>query len=179
MSRYETLILSAPDVTNDEFGQIEKAISKTIQEAKGSLVSFERWGKFRLAYPVRKNDYGIYCLIRFEIDEAQKAELLKVLNTLFTIKFGDAIMRTITTILGPKKSLAYHRPDSLEDTPVRDVDTFLKENKMDSLRGGRPNLRVEDDDEEHSETSDISTATERFGRESAGVAAAATPPAEA
>ncbi len=177
MSRYETLILTTPDFTNDEFAQLETTISKTIQDAKGSLISFERWGKYRLAYPVRRNDYGIYCLIRFETDAAHKAELLKELNTLFTIKFGDAIMRTITTILHPKKSLAYHRPESLEDAPVRDVDTFLKENRMDSLR--RAPVRAEDEDEEHTEVSETGTATERFARESAGIAAAATPPAEA
>lgn len=178
MSRYETLILATPDITNDELGQLETTVSKVLQDAKGSLVSFERWGKYKLAYPVRKNDYGIYCLIRFETDDAHKAALLKELNTLFTIKFGDAIMRIITTLLNPKKSLVYHRPESLEDTPVRDVDTFLKENRMDSLR--RPNVRAEEeDDDQHSDVSETSTATERFARESAGVAAAATPPAEA
>jgi len=42
-------------------------------------------------------------------------------------------MRSLFTHLDPKASLAYQRPKSLEEVPARDVETFLKENKMEGL----------------------------------------------
>ena len=177
MVRYETIFLTVPEFTNDEFSTLESQVHKLLQESKCALVSYERWGKYRLAYPIRKNDYGVYGLIRFEVNEENKAAVLNALKTLLTIKYGDSIMRTMTVSLDPHKSLAYHRPESLEEVPVRDVDTFLKENKMDSLIGKKPRIQadevVEETDEEVEEgqDSEVELAPDR-------VVTAATPPAE-
>ena len=55
-------------------------------------------------------------------------------KSLFAVKFFEVVMRAMITRLDPKQSLEYHKPDSLEDTPsTRDVNTFLKENKMEGL----------------------------------------------
>ena len=42
-------------------------------------------------------------------------------------------MRNVVVKLDPTASLEYTRPESLEEVPTRDVDTFLKENKMTGL----------------------------------------------
>lgn len=133
MIRYETLLLAVPEITKDETSSLEKQIEQSIKKAKGSMISFERWGKYRLAYPVRKNDYGVYFLTRFEVDNVQGAELLHDLNALFSFKKADVIMRSMMTVLEPHQSLSYQKPESLEDTPSRDVDSFLRENKMEGL----------------------------------------------
>ncbi len=38
-------------------------------------------------------------------------------------------MRNIIVRLDPLASLEYKRPESLEETPTKDIDTFLKESK--------------------------------------------------
>ena len=65
MARYEILMLTIPEVTEDEIKGIDPQILGILRVAKGSLVSFERWGKYRLCYPVKKNEYGVYFLVRF------------------------------------------------------------------------------------------------------------------
>ncbi len=132
MLRYEILMLAVPEITQDEAKQLEDRLEKLIEQYKGAVISFERWGKYRLAYPVKKNDYGIYFLLRFEIS-TDPNPLLNELKTIFAVKLNDIVMRYVTTKLDPEASLAYQRPQSLEDTPARDVDTFLRENKMDGL----------------------------------------------
>jgi len=67
MLKYETLILSVPEATTDEANKMESQVNKIIEANKGKLISFDRWGKYRLAYPVKKNKYGVYFLTRFEI----------------------------------------------------------------------------------------------------------------
>jgi len=131
LRRYEVLLLTVPEITLDEAKSLEKQLSKLIQDNKGSLISFERWGKYKLVYPVKKNDYGIYYLFRFEIPGG--TELIQDIKILFKLKLSNIVMRNMFSRLDEKASLAYQRPKSLEEVPTRDVETFLKENKMEGL----------------------------------------------
>ena len=133
MVRYETLMLAIPEITKDEMSSLESQVGSVIKKSKGSVISFERWGKYRLAYPVRKNDYGVYFLTRYEVADTQAKTLVKEIDELFAFKKADVIMRSMTTHLDPHQSLAYQKPESLEDSPSRDVDSFLRENKMEGL----------------------------------------------
>ena len=63
LRRYEVLLLTVPEITLDESKNLEKQLNNLIQNNKGSFVSFERWGKYKLVYPVKKNDYGGLLLI--------------------------------------------------------------------------------------------------------------------
>ena len=58
MLRYETLLLTIPEITLDESSAIEAQLQKIVREHKGTLLSFERWGKMLLAYPVKKMIMG-------------------------------------------------------------------------------------------------------------------------
>lgn len=144
MLRYEILMLSVPEITQDEAKQLEDRLEKVISQYKGNVISFERWGKYRLAYPVKKNDYGVYFLMRFEI-ASNPTSLLEELKTIFAVKLNDIVMRYLVSKLDATESLIYQRPQSLEDAPARDVDTFLREHKVEGLssRDGRRHFRSE------------------------------------
>lgn len=133
LRRYETLILAVPEVTQDEAKKMEKEVDRLVQEAKGATISFEKWGKYRLAFPVKKNDYGVYFLARFEVPQGTK--LTEEVKTLFAIKLNNFVMRTVITQLDPEGSLAYQRPKSLEEVPGArgDVGSFIKEQKVEGL----------------------------------------------
>lgn len=133
MLRYETLILAVPEITANEATSLESHVDGLIKKSQGSLVSFERWGKYRLAYPIWGNDYGVYFLVRFESNKGQNEALVKEIDSLFKVKYTQVVMRHMTTKLDRAQSLAYYKPESLEDTPSQDVDTFLRENKMKGL----------------------------------------------
>ncbi len=129
-NRYEVLFLTVPEITTDEAKNVEKQFDKAVTDAKGTVISYERWGKYRLAYPIRNYDYGIYYLIRFEVDDAHKDAVLSALKTNFSVKYVDLIMRHMTTLLAPHASLEYKRPESLEEAPSKDIDTFVRESKQ-------------------------------------------------
>ena len=135
MYRYEILMLTIPEITTDEVSTLEFQIDKLINKFKDSIISFERWGKYRLAYPVRKNDYGVYFLIRFEGEDKQS--IVEDLNTLFSVKFSGVVMRSLVSRLGDNQSLEYQKPPSLEDTPRRHISSFLEEKGL-LKKGGRP-----------------------------------------
>jgi len=131
LRRYEVLVLTVPEITLDESKNLEKQLNKMIEEHKGSFISFEKWGKYRLVYPVKKNDYGVYFLFRFEIP--QGTELIQNIKEFFKLKLSNIVMRNMFTRIDEKASLIYQRPKSLEEVPTRDVETFLKDNKMEGL----------------------------------------------
>ncbi len=131
LQRYESLILSVPEITQDEIKTLESQIERLVKGSKGSMISFEKWGKFKLSYPVKKNDYGIYFLARFEIPS--NTTVIEDFRSLCAVKFDDIVMRNMATLLSEDDSLVYQRPHSLEEAPTRDVRTFLKENKMEGL----------------------------------------------
>ena len=144
VSRYEVLILTAPEITADEAKTIETQFDRVIKEAKGTVISFERWGKYKLTYPIRKNDYGVYFLARFETDTAT----VESVRSLLALKFYELVMRHMIVQLDPKKSLEYQKPPSLEDAPSRDVNTFLKENRMEGLMSSESAVGAAEDYEE-------------------------------
>lgn len=119
MIRYETLILASPEIVSQEEEQLQRMYFDVIKDFGGQLVSFERWGKFRLAYPVEGNDYGVYFLARFEVEgEVEEAKLVKAIRDLFAIKLTKNILRNMTSRLDVKKGLSYSRPESLEEQPT-------------------------------------------------------------
>ena len=146
LQRYETLILTIPEITNDESKSIEAALEKSVKNTKGSVIAYDLWGKYRLAYPIKKNDYGVYYLVRYELPEDGKSEFFDDMKSLFTIKHDGLVMRSMTTQLNAKTPLEYERPESLEETP-KDVESFLRKNKMEGLisktTSARPAPRVE------------------------------------
>lgn len=125
-NRYEILILGAPEITTDEERAIEAQLTEMIQNHKGTVLSFERWGKFKLYYPVRKNEYGVYYLMRFQAT-ADRA-LLDEIRSLFVIRFDVPVMRHLVTSLGADASLEYQRPRSLEEAPQ---EGFVKDRSFD------------------------------------------------
>ncbi len=133
MLRYETLIMASPEITSDETLALEEVFAKLVKKNKGELISFDRWGKLSLAYPIQNNNYGVYFLGRFDVEDGQCRKLLDEFTMFFTIKLSNIVMRYLTTKLNMEASLEYQRPESLEDTPTRDVDTFLRKNKMEGL----------------------------------------------
>jgi len=129
VSRYEALLLTVPEITADEAKAIESHLDRIIKGATGSIISFEKWGKYRLSYPVRKNDYGNYFLIRFDA----QTSIVDEVKSVFAVKFHELIMRNMIIQLDMNQPLTYQKPQSLEDAPARDVGAFLKENKMDGF----------------------------------------------
>ncbi len=117
MLRYETLLLTVPEITLDEASAVEAQVQKIVRENKGTMVSFERWGKMLLAYPVQDKDYGVYFLARFEVAQEHVEALLEAVKMLLAVKLNETIMRYMLNRLDSKALLEYQRPESLEDTP--------------------------------------------------------------
>jgi ribosomal protein S6 len=152
MIRYETLMLAKTELTNEEYSMLEKSIEKLVATAKGSFSGFDKWGKIRLAYPVKKSDYGIYILARYEIPAGELEAFSKELLQFFRIKCNELVMRHVNVRLAKDATSLYKRPDSVDHASgSSNLDSFLKENKMDKIlpgmnnESGRSDVMIEED----------------------------------
>ena len=131
--RYETLMLVSTDVTDDELSMIEKNFDLISSNAKGKVSRFDKWGKYRLAYPVNKSAYGVYVLVRYELPKETAKTALPEIETLLKIKCNEIVWRHVTVALKPDAPQAYHKPEPVDVARTSNIDSLLKENKVGNL----------------------------------------------
>ena len=72
---YEMILIISPDVVDDKFGATVDNVSQFITERGGIIAEVERWGKRRLAYPIKHVLEGSYLLVRFRSRPSSSKEL--------------------------------------------------------------------------------------------------------
>ena len=72
---YEMVLVISPEVTEEEFEATIDNISRFITGNGGIISDIERWGKRRLAYPIKNYTEGSYTLARFKLRPAFGKEL--------------------------------------------------------------------------------------------------------
>lgn len=148
LPRYEILMLVPTETTNDDIATIERHIEDFSAKAEGAVISFDRWGKYQLCYPVKKQSYGVYLLSRFELPHDKASSALKDLDTLFKIRLNDLVLRHVVAKLDDQASLEYHKPESLDVT--RAAGSELKEEAkieqlLDTVEASKPRAAAERD----------------------------------
>lgn len=88
MAKYETMLVTAAALDEEATAALVGKF-KSLIEANGTIDSVEEWGRRRLAYPINKQNEGIYTLIHFTSGPDFPAELDRV------YKITDGVMRSI------------------------------------------------------------------------------------
>ena len=88
MEKYETMLVTSAAL-DEEASTALVGKFKTLIEAHGTIDSVDEWGKRRLAYPINKQEEGVYTLIKFTCTPEFPAELDRV------YKITDGVLRTI------------------------------------------------------------------------------------
>ena len=90
MREYETVFLISPNLEEEETTKIITQISGIISKEKGKLIQEDRWGKRKLAYPIKKFQEAFYVFFHYEGDSNIPVELEK------RFKQTEAILRFLT-----------------------------------------------------------------------------------
>lgn len=90
MNQYEAAVLYHPDLEID----LEKAANKVVKlftDNGGKVVNTDNWGKRKLAYPVKKNEYAVYVFYTLELpaEAVQKIEA--------SLNITDEVIRFLIT----------------------------------------------------------------------------------
>ena len=63
MQGYESIIILDPNLTEENQTALLQKLKETVEGQGGSVVHQTQWGRRKLAYPVKKMDYGHFYLL--------------------------------------------------------------------------------------------------------------------
>jgi len=72
---YELVFIVNPDIEGEDLDAVVDNVSQFITGKDGTISDVERWGKKKLAYPIRHFLEGSYVLIRFKMKPVWSKEL--------------------------------------------------------------------------------------------------------
>lgn len=75
LHEYEMVLIINPELSDEDIEATLDKTSRFITERGGVVSDIERWGRRRLAYPIRHFGNGSYFLARFTMDPALGREL--------------------------------------------------------------------------------------------------------
>jgi len=102
LRKYETIIVIDSLLKLEEIEGIINKYERFISANGGQIETTDRWGKRRLAYEIKKRQYGFYVLIRFDAPPG----MIKQLDREY--RLNEYLLRTMTTLLNKRalKALA-------------------------------------------------------------------------
>jgi small subunit ribosomal protein S6 len=72
---YELVVIVTPEATEEKLEARLNGISQYITGHGGAVVSVDKWGKRRLAYPIKKSFEGNYIVFKFSLPPKASHEL--------------------------------------------------------------------------------------------------------
>jgi small subunit ribosomal protein S6 len=79
VAQYEIAIIYHPSLEID-LTKGEEQIHKIFAASKGKVISTDNWGKRKLAYTIKKQEFGIYVFYTVEIEPTEVKKIETALN---------------------------------------------------------------------------------------------------
>ena len=140
MRTYETVVVIDSLLKNEEIDEIVNKIERVIRNNGGNIVSIDRWGKKRLAFEIKRRQYGYYVEIIFEAP----MNVILILEREYGLE--ENILRYLSIHLD-KRALEYRERQQMKIEKVKDD---ASENKAESKPKPSENLLDENNEEESS-----------------------------
>jgi small subunit ribosomal protein S6 len=75
LNNYELTIVLRPDLADDKVEAAVENVKKFVAGKGGTVNDVQKWGKRRLAYPIKHSNEGFYYLFKFRAKPGQNREL--------------------------------------------------------------------------------------------------------
>ena len=89
MHNYELVYILQADLDESTLTGAVDAIEALIKNSKGEIAKVDKWGKRRLAYPIRKMREGYYVFISFQMEPSEIVNLKRALG------YNEQVLRYI------------------------------------------------------------------------------------
>ncbi|MDO9527756.1 MAG: 30S ribosomal protein S6 [Syntrophales bacterium] len=144
MRRYETIFIAHPDLPDDTISEVVERLSKIITDLKGIVVKVERWGKRKLAYPIKKQQKGYYILMDFVGERTVVTELEK------NMKFDDNVLKYLSVKKTEEVDLEEIEKEVAGSSKDEETEEIASINMVKDIDDGKP-PEESPEEKEHSE----------------------------
>ena len=130
MSQYETGFLISPNLAEEETEKIISQMADIISKKKGELIKEDKWGKRKLAYPIKKFAEAFYVFFQYEGDPKIPFELER------RFKQTEAILRFLTVKKETKENVRKKR----KGIPMTEESTAPLEEEVEKAEVSQEDL---------------------------------------
>ena len=109
-SGYETLIITHPDISDDELQELIDKLKNVISRSGGESLKIEKWGKRKLVYKIKGLSKGFFVINYFLGNQGLLQEIDRLL------RFNERILRYQTVKLDKKLDLESLREKEMKET---------------------------------------------------------------
>lgn len=102
---YSTIFIVDISQNPDEVDTVASRIQQLIEDHGGVIKKIDRWGKQRLAYPIRKKTHGFYVEIEFSANS--HLNIPQILEEEY--RLNDRVLRYLTYVIEKKELLQRER----------------------------------------------------------------------
>ena len=119
MREYEAIFILAPTLDEEQIQTIIDSLSKAAEERGAEVANVDRWGRRRLAFPVKKHKDGHFVIFTLRADSN---DAVRELERRF--KVSDSIIRFLTIRVDLERKRAEgrrkkkERPKAQPETPA-------------------------------------------------------------
>ena len=110
-NEYEVVFITSAELSEDQYKAVLDKVTDTIVKYKGSVLVHESWGRRKFAYPIRKQNYGMYTLVDFGGPSDLPKELTRLARLddkflrLVTVKIEDRVDASLVKEVAEKRSI--------------------------------------------------------------------------
>jgi len=90
MNFYETIFVCSPLLNEEDIDALIEKVKGLISKESGEIKNVNKWGKKKLAYPIKRHREGYYVILEFH----SPPEKIKELENLYRVT--DKIIRYLT-----------------------------------------------------------------------------------
>jgi small subunit ribosomal protein S6 len=109
MKIYETGFLLAPNLSEDDTEKLITQMAEVVSQREGKMVKLEKWGKRRMAYPIKRFGEAFYVFFHYEGRPDIPLELER------RFKQTDGVLRYLTLQKEAKEATRRKRKKSAQE----------------------------------------------------------------
>ncbi len=119
MREYEAIFILAPTLDEEQIQTIIDSLSKAAEERGAEVANVDRWGRRRLAFPVKKHKDGHFVIFTLRADSNDAVRELER-----RVKVSDSVIRFLTVRVDLERKRAEgrkkkkERPKAQPETPA-------------------------------------------------------------
>ncbi len=98
MKIYELMVILDGSLTEEKYKEALEQVEKTIKTKGGTVTALDEWGKRKLAYEIKHQDFGYYAVSRFTAEKASVPAEIQA-----SLKIQDNVLRSMITLAKAKK----------------------------------------------------------------------------
>ena len=101
MRQYETMVLLSPELDDEAVENKIQGVEGHLRESGSEIISVDRLGKKRLAYPINKQRHGTYFVVTYKAEKdviSQMEQGMRLDEETFrymTIRIEESVLRKI------------------------------------------------------------------------------------